>query len=210
MGVRTIMNAAVRLCSAQLLCACLTGCALAPGLGGVAGGLLYDGFRGIGKTTERAEMDRCFASTDKGVRVAEPVKMTIPTDEGLVTTFALAGWRPGFRGFGDRDVERFKTPIEGTFAITERSALLVPLPGTPGVRIPFDMVLGVNVERSHVIGEPSSVIVKSCFGRFDIFTFWQVEPRRLDPEATAAAAAKIREGVAGFRAAADSAAEVRQ
>jgi hypothetical protein len=80
-------------------------------------------------------------------------------------------------------------------AITERSVLLVPPSGSEGVRIPYEMVLSIEVKESPV----TSLIVGSCHGRFDTVILWQGEARILDTEATAAAAATIKARLAGFQ-----------
>ena len=64
--------------------------------------------------------------------------------------------------------------------------------------IPYELVQNVDVHRSTVTGEPRSMIVKSCFGRYDIVTFHR-SPDALDTEATIAAAASLKARVAAFR-----------
>ena len=46
------------------------------------------------------------------------------------------------------------------------------------------------------------MIVKSCFGRFDIVMFLRRQPNDLDPETTTAAAAQLKSRVAAFHTAA--------
>ena len=70
------------------------------------------------------------------------------------------------------------------------------------VRIPYELVQGIEVRRDSVNGEARAMIVKSCFGRFDIVSFWQRQPNEPDPDATTAAAAQLEARVAAFRTAA--------
>jgi hypothetical protein len=91
-------------------------------------------------------------------------------------------------------------------AITERSVLLVPPSGSEGVRIPYEMVLSIEVQKSPV----TSLIVGSCYGRFDILTLWQKGARTMDPVATAAAAATIKARLASFQSGIDKETEPLQ
>ena len=115
-----------------------------------------------------------------------------------------ATWRPEFSREGYPQVERSRTPTEGTLAISERAALLLPPPGTTSVRIPYELVQNVEVRRNDGTGGSRYMIVNSCFGRFDIVTFLPQQPDIPDPETTIAAATQLKSRIAAFRTAADN------
>ena len=192
------MNTSLRLGLIAFLCAGLTGCAILPavGLNLAAQGVLALTLGPVFTMGERAERERCDDLASKDIAVTEPVEIAIPTDEGEVQMFERVFWRPEFEGEGYPQKERSKdsTATEGKFVITERSILLVTPPGTAGVRIPIEIVSKVDLNPVH----PYSMAVKSCGGRFDIFGFWQGQANRLDPEAAAVAAAKIKARVAAI------------
>ena len=202
------MNALVHPILLACLCA-VAGCAILPA---AALSVAAQGAPGLVALTlgpmvnmqDRSENDRCVACTSKGISVTESLETAIPIDEGVVTIFELASWRPEFALDGYPQVERSRTPTEGTLAISERAALLLPPPGTTSVRIPYELVQNVEVRRSDGTGEPRYMIVNSCFGRFDIVTFSRRQPNNLDPEATMAAAAQLKSRVAAFQTAADN------
>jgi hypothetical protein len=151
---------------------------------------------------ERSAKDRCLVFTAKGFSVTESLERATPTDEGEMRMFELAFWRPEFALDGYPQVEQSRTPTEGTLTITDRSVSFVPPPGTTSVRIPYQLVQDVEVRRNAVTGEPRSMIVKSCFGRFDIVTFRQADDP--DPGATTEAAVQLKARVAAFRNTADN------
>jgi len=191
-----------------LLCSTgMAGCAILPAVGL---NLAAQGAQGLVALTlgpmvamqERAQTDRCAVSKGRGISVGESLESAVPTDEGEVETFEPAYWRPEFASEGYPQAERSRTPTEGTLAISERSILLVPPLGATRVRIPYELVQDVEVRRAAVTGEPRSMIVKSCFGRFDIVTFGQRQANEPDPDATAAAAAQLKARLASFIAAA--------
>jgi hypothetical protein len=194
---------------AALLCAGLTGCALWPA---AALNLAAQGAKGVAALAlgplanmqEQSEKDRCLLFAGKGISVTESLEAAIPTNEGEVSTFEPAFWRPEFAREGYPQVEQARTPTEGTLAITNRSILLLPPPGTTSVRIPYELVQDVEARRSAVTGEPIAVIVRSCSGRFDIIAFARRQPNPPDPEMTVAAAAQLKARVASFHAAADN------
>lgn len=196
--------------TALLACLCLgvSGCAVLPG---VAINLAAQAAQGVvalalGPLTamqERSEQDLCLAYTKKGIAITESLESAIPTNEGVVTTFESASWRPEFAREGYPQVERSRTSTEGTLAISERAALFLPPPGAASVRIPYELVQSVEVHGSDAVSEPRSMIVTSCFGRFDIVTFAQGPPTVSQPEATSTAAAQLKSRVAAFHLAAD-------
>jgi hypothetical protein len=81
--------------------------------------------------------------------------------------------------------------------------LFLPPPGTTSVRIPYELVQTVEVHQNDGIGKPRYMIVKSCFGRFDIVMFLHHPPSDWDPETTTAAVAELKSRVAAFHTAAD-------
>jgi hypothetical protein len=194
-------------CLVVCLCLCGSGCALLPV---AALNLAAQGAQGVVALTlgplsdlqERSGADRCAVYGNKGISVSESLEIRIPTSEGAVKTFEPASWRPEFTRDGYPEVERFRTPVEGRVAMSERSILLVPPPGAIMVRIPYELVQNVEIGKDAITGAPRSMIVKSCEGRFDIVTFWQLRPKDPDPDATAVAAAQLEARVAAFRAAA--------
>ena len=194
-----------------LACACVgvTGCAILPAAGlslaaQGAQGVVALALGPLVNMQERAEKDRCVAYTNKGISVTESLEAAIPIDEGAVSIFELASWRPEFSRDGYPQVERFRTPTDGTLAISERAALLLPPPGTTSIRIPYELVQNVEVRRDDVTGKPRDMIVNSCFGRFDIVTFPPQQPDIPDPETAMAAAAQLKSRMAAFHTAADN------
>jgi hypothetical protein len=194
---------------AALLCVALSGCALLPAIGL---NLAAQGATGVAALTlgpmadmqERAETDRCAVFARKGIAITESFESAIPTNDGEVGQFEPVYWRLEFAREGYPQVERARTPTEGTLTITNRAVLFVPLAGATSVRIPYELVEEVGVQRSAVTGTARYMVVRSCYGRFDIVSF--VPPRRgsVDPDATATAAAQLTARVAAFRAAADN------
>ena len=233
------MNISLRLGLVLLLCAGPTGCATYSAIyvytavetalvaaGAVAGTGAYV----AGVMPWQRESARCAEYAAKGIKVTEPQETSIPTDEGEVHTFAPAFWRIESERKGEAFPPRTPDeagsggapqpppPVEGTLAITERSVLLIPLPGSAGVRIPYELVRNIPDERdreievhtSSLTGKPRSIIVRSCDGRSDIFTIWEGQRKNLNPEAIASAAAKIKARVAAFRATAGKGTEGSQ
>ena len=82
--------------------------------------------------------------------------------------------------------------------------MFLPPAGTTSVRIPYELVQNVEFHQSDGAGEARSMIVNSCFGRFDIVTFPRQPPSDWDPETTMAAAAELKSRVAAFHAAANN------
>ena len=179
----------------------VTGCAILP-----AAGLATQAAQGLVALTlgplvdlqERLEGDTCLAYTNKGVSVTESLEIAIPSDEGAVTVFESVSWRPEFARDGYPQVERSRTPTEGTLAISGRAALFLPPSGATSVRIPYELVQGVEIRQSDGAGAPRYMIVKSCFGRFDIVTFARPQPDDRDSETTMAAAKELKSRVAAF------------
>ena len=147
---------------------------------------------------EKATTDPCEMSTRQGVSVTESLERSTPNDEGKITTFDRAFWRPEFAHEGYPQIERSRTPAEGSLAVSDRSVTFVPPPGTTSVRIPFDLVQEVDVRNDAGTGQPGSMIVKSCFGRFDIVAFRRAG--KPDSAATAEAAGELKARVAAFQA----------
>jgi hypothetical protein len=150
---------------------------------------------------EGMEKDRCVVAARKGVTITQSLENKVPGTEGAVRTFEPAYWRPEFESEGYPQVERARTPVEGTLVLTDRSLLVIPPAGMTSLRIPYELVMDVSVNRGALDGAPRSTIVKSCSGRYDIFTFRRQQPDGPDPEATAAAAALLKARVAAFDAA---------
>jgi hypothetical protein len=198
------VNAAARSGALALACAGLSGCAILPavGINLAAQGVAALAVTPIAAMAQRDDKDRCVAARGNGIAVTESLETLIPAGPGQGRVFEPAYWRPEFEGEGYPQSERSRTPVEGTVAITDRSVLLVPAQGGASIRIPYEVVLDVSVHRSAVTGEPRSTIVKSCAGRYDIFTFAERPSNRLDAEATTAAAAELKARVAAFDAAA--------
>ena len=191
------------------LCMGLAGCAALPAVGL---NLAAQGAQGLVALTlgpmvamqEASETDRCSVFTGKGISVTESLETVIPIDEGEVNLFEQANWRPEFAREGYPQFERSRTPTEGALAITGRSVLFVPLAGTTSIRVPYELVQDVEFGRNAVTGEPRSMIVRSCYGRFDIVTFRQQQPDNSDSGTTTSAAAQLKARVAAFRATADN------
>ncbi len=199
------MNTLVRAILLACLCVGAAGCALLP-----VAGLVVQAGQGLVALTlgpltdmqERSEGDTCLAYTNKGISVTESLEIALPRGEGTVTVIESVSWRPEFARDGYPQIERSRTPTEGSLAISERAALFLPPPGSTSVRIPYELVQNVEIRRTNVTGEPIYMIVKSCFGRFDIVTFLAQRPNDRDPEMTMAAATELKSRVAAFRTAA--------
>ena len=197
------MNTGLRLVLVLLLCTGLAGCAL--GVFGIPLLIIYGGGTATGLAVggsiavyQDAEISRCLDLNRDGIAVTEPVEIAIPTGEGVVQIFEWVTWQPEFevRGYAKRERATDSSAAEGKFAVTERSVLLVPPPGTAGVRIPYEVVDGVELSPVN----PHSMTVKSCWNRFDSFDFRQRPANGFDPEAAAAAAARIKARVAALHA----------
>ena len=150
---------------------------------------------------ERSETDRCQASSNKGIAIGESLETTIPFGDGEVATFEPASWRTEFARDGYPKTERSGPSTEATLSIGERSVHFVPDAGAITIRIPYELVLDVEVRRNAVTNDPAALIVKSCNGRFDIVVFWQKRPGTPDPAVTTSAAAKLNGRLAAFRTA---------
>jgi hypothetical protein len=205
------VNAPLRLALVASLCVGLTGCAeVAFRLAGMAlGELLKEATSGDPRPLTQPARESCSEFTDKGVAVTALVEAAVPTNEGEVQTFEGTFWRFEFEGdrtpkLGQLGVgsERWGVGI-ATLAVTERSVLLLPPPNNARVRIPYDVVLTVEIDRRF-----AAITVKSCTGRFDIFHVTQEVTNKQtnatwrtgDTETAAAAAALIKARVVAFRA----------
>ena len=191
-----------------LLCLGLSGCALLPAIGANlaaqgATGLVALSLGPLDAMKERSNPDRCAVFASNGISVTESLETALPTGEGEVTTFEPAAWRPEFAGEGYPQVERSRTPAAGALAVSDRSVRFVALAGAASVRIPYELVQGVEVRRSADTGAPRALIVRSCFGRYDIVAFGERPRTAPDAATTAAAAAQLEARLAAFRAAAD-------
>jgi len=200
------LNAGLRRGLVLLMCAGLTGCAL--GVFGVPLLIIYGGGTAAGLAVggsiaayQEAEKARCLDLIDNGIAVAEPVEIAVPTDEGAVEVFERVTWRREFEREGHPQGQRVRgsSATEGKFALTERSVLLVPLPGTAGLRIAYEVVDAVELSPVN----PHSVTVRSCWNRFDNFDVRHGQTNGFDPEAAAAATASIKASVAAAHATAD-------
>ena len=189
----------LRLGLALQLSGALCGCAMLPM---AALNLAAQGAQGLAALTlgplsdaqERSSKDRCELATAKGFSVNETMETASPTGEGKVSVFELVLWRPEFAREGYPQVGQSRTPTERSLTITDRSVSFIPPPGEISVRVPYELVQDVEVSAT---GSPGSMIVKSCFGRFDIVTFQKVDD--LDPGAATDAAAELKARVAAFR-----------
>ena len=189
---------------ALLLCVALGGCAMLPM---VAANLAAQGAQGLvalslgplSDMQERSTKDRCELATAKGFSVNESMETTSPAGEGRVSVFELVLWRPEFAREGYPQVERSRSSIERSLTITDRSVSFIPPPGAISVRVPYELVQDVEVSAT---GSPGSMIVKSCFGRFDIVTFREAQD--LDPGAATEAAAELQARLAAFRKSANN------
>ena len=183
------------------LCAALSGCA-APiaGLALAAQGTSAAVAVSLGPLDDlrdRTAEDQCRVLASRGISVTESLESGTSANEGQAVIFEPAYWRPEFASEGYPQVDRAKTPREGTLAISDRSLTFVPPPGAVSVRIPYELVRNVEV-RADAVGTPASLIVGSCHGRFDIVTFRR--SGKPDPAMTADAAAALRTRVGALRA----------
>jgi hypothetical protein len=120
---------------------------------------------------DRTAEDQCRVLAERGVSVTESLEWGAPVNEGNAVAFEPAFWRPEFAQEGYPQVERSRTPVAVTLAITDRSLTLMPAPGgAVSVRIPYELVRSVEV-RGDAGGTPNALVVGSCQGRFDIVTF---------------------------------------
>ncbi len=145
----------------------------------------------IGDARERMQLE-WLESNRNGVGVTESAHITIPSDEHEVAAFEPANWRFRVVSSGGVEVESSGRSTSGRLVVTDRSAVFVPSPGSLGVRIPFDSVWRVELDRWSIGGEPRSVTVNSCDVRFDVFTFPQQQDMgRVDTDAMIKAAAQV-------------------
>jgi hypothetical protein len=189
---------------ALLLCGGLNGCAMLP-MAAVnlaaqgAQGLVALSLGPLSDMQERSTKDRCELATAKGFSVNETMETTSPTGEGKVSVFELVLWRPEFAREGYPQVERSRSSTERSLTITDRSVSFIPPPGAISVRVPYELVQEVDLSSA---AGARSMIVKSCFGRFDIVTFRQAQD--LDPGAATEAAAELQARLAAFRKSANN------
>jgi hypothetical protein len=165
-----------------------------------AAGLVGMSLGSMDAVQEQSEKDRCVKFVAKGGAITESLETLVPANEGAAREFAPTYWQTEFARDGYPQVERARTPLEGKLAITERSVFFVPPPGATSIRIPYELVQDVEVRASSDAGAPRSMIVKSCFGRFDIVSF----ARRPPEEQTATvAASELKARMTAAHAAAD-------
>ncbi|MEO8305322.1 MAG: hypothetical protein ABI724_14475 [Betaproteobacteria bacterium] len=196
----------LRLASMAFLLAGLNGCAVLPT---IALNLASQGAQALAALAlgpldaakERSETDRCLASANKGIVIGESLETTIPTGERNVEAFEPASWRTEFARDGYPTTERSGPSIEATLSVSEKSVYFVPEAGAITIRIPYELIQGVDVRNHAGTNDPDSLIVKSCNGRFDIVVFWKQRPGMPDPVAITAAAVQLKTRLAAFRAA---------
>jgi hypothetical protein len=183
------------------VCAALTGCA-APIIGAAlasqgATAAVALSLGPLDDLRDRTAEDQCRVLADRGVSVSESLELGAPLNEGQAVTFEPAYWRAEFAREGYPQVERSRTPLEGTLAISDRSVTFVPPPGVAvSIRIPYELVRNVEV-RGDAGGTPISLVVGSCQGRFDIVMFKrQGKP---DPVMISDAAVALRARVTALR-----------
>ncbi|MBK7590014.1 MAG: hypothetical protein IPI27_01385 [Betaproteobacteria bacterium] len=156
------MIASLRLGIVALLCAGLTGCVTlaAAGLGLAAQGVLTVALSPVITMYVEATKARCSDLANRDIAVTERVEIAIPTDEGEVLIFQVADWQPEFEGEGYPERKRAWKPTRGTLAVTDRSIIMMPPPDLVGVRVPYEIVLEVEIDPVN----PHRLIVSSCFG----------------------------------------------
>jgi hypothetical protein len=198
------MKSVLRLGLIALLCMALVGCA-----GFFMGVAIADAKY---KQEEHARWlaNQCQAIIAKGFVVTQSLGTAIPSDEGKVIAFESAIWRVQFASEGYPQHESAVSGSSATFAITERSVVLAVSPDTTGVRIPYELIANVEVERNSRTGLPHAVIVESYCGRFDVVTFFKRrEPNKRDPEEIKTAAAQLKVRLAAFHASTETASKVQ-
>jgi hypothetical protein len=196
---------AIRGVAGALLCAGLTGCAaLLPAvmLPQLAAGVGIAGLTGISCANDpmcEGQASQCFAADGKGLEVTVLSGTAIPPGEALVAKFTPAYWEPQFETEGAPRAGGTAATTSGSFAVTDKSVLFMARSGVDGVRLPLAAVLNVEVQRNSEAA-PRQLTVESCFGRLDRFMFGQAQqPYKLDPDATAEAAAAVKARVAATR-----------
>jgi hypothetical protein len=189
------MKSFVRLGLVALLCMALVGCA------GFFLGVAFADAKYKQEEHARWLANQCQAITAKGIMVTQSPGIPILHDEGNIIAFESAIWRVQFASEGFPQVERNVSGLSGTLAITERSVVLAASLDASGVRIPYELIANVDVEKNSRTGLPHAVIVESFCGRFDVFTFFsQQEPNKRDPEVIKTAAAQLKARLATFHA----------
>jgi hypothetical protein len=204
------MDISLRLVVVALPCACLAACgallpamflpplALKAGVLGVSAAACASD-----NSCERQAPPRCADTNSKAIAITEQKDMAVPPEEGNVAVFQPAYWQSEFVADVAAKGARPGEDQAGAFVLTEKSLLFVPPPGAEGVRIPIEAVVDVQTQTSAATGAARQVTVESCFGRLDRFVFGQKrDPRRLDSEATTAAAADLKARVAASNPAA--------
>ena len=199
------MNASPRSILAALLCGGVQGCAILPavGINLASQGIAALAIAPISAMDDRKGGGSCTELAARGITVAESLESAVPTDGKNMDLFEPASWRPEFASEGYPQVERMRTPVDGTLVVAERSLLFVPVPGAASIRIPYELVQEVEVPGETAGGGARATIVRSCFGRFDVFTFHLGVPAQPDSRAAAAAGAQLNARVAAYRTAAD-------
>ena len=200
------MNASLRLGIVALLCAGLTGCVIlaAAGLNLAAQGILAVTLGPAITMDEEAKKARCSDLANRDIAVTGREEIAIPADEGEVQIFQVVYWQPEFEGEGYPEKKRPWKPTRGTLAVTDQSITMMSPPGSVGVRVPYEVVLQVEISPVN----PHWLIVSSCFGRYDIFSFWHEQRDMFDPEAAAAVGARVKVRAVALRASVDKGAQL--
>lgn len=189
-----------------LACMCHAGCALLPaavagiavqasGVAAVAGLAAID-------AQQQSHKDLCTRAAASGVAVGETLETAFPAKEGDVLEFGPLHWRTGIQ-HGQSGVEPSRKVIEAKLGVTRQSVNFIAEAGATSVRIPLELVEGVDLRRDPAGGTAEAMVVRSCFGRVDFVTLATNSAESRAPEALAAMTAKVAARVAEFRASAN-------
>ncbi len=132
------------------------------------------------------DADRCWNLAATGLAVVETREDPPPAGAG--ETFESVVWRGRIQSFPG-PTQPSALPA-GTLVLADRLAVFVPSGSGAGVRIPYELVENVDPGGS-AAGASRSIVIRSCYGRSDEFTF--VAP---DMAAKAAAVLEVRAAAA--------------
>jgi hypothetical protein len=97
-------------------------------------------------------------------------------------------WRQAWIGAGGAESLPDRAAEEGAIAFAESSIVFVAVAQSSGFDLPYGRVIKVETPNSPV----SSMVITSCGGRVDHFTFWRKPENTIDAKATLDAAAVLK------------------
>ena len=195
----------MRLLAIALLCGQLTGCAviaaaLSETLVWSAGEVAVSaGLGGALALAGALESKHCDGAIHSGVTVAGADRNALLMSGPSLEVFEPTLWQSATMRSGRVEPEPESESLEGAFALADASVLFVPTSGTPGFRVPYELIVQVDIRENPV----HALLIRSCLGRVDRFTFWRSARQVMDAKATSEAAAALKRRLDAFHRAHD-------